>query len=498
MSKRTSKKRQLIHVQGRRAEAFRQLTAGIPYEQTLVAPLDIGKNIHWAAFHTRDGLMLHEPLELSSLKEGFERYTSTLDDLIATHQPQLVLLGHEPTGIYHEAWARQLMARYAAHLAGTATPRFLYHLINSYQVKLNRTQTTLSFNKTDLIDLGAIGDLLARGLGFPLRLPAPADLLVRQEVAALRALQSDLRRVTNRFLGIFDQLIPSALLNPRRFARAHPGRPVPTPLATKPLERDFIQALITLCPDPYQVQQLGVQGLQDLFHRHDYRCGPKTAAKILAVINRAVLPPPEVALLLARQLQRDFTHYQYLGQQEQQILDNLASLLPTTAARHLLAIPGTSPNLVARYVALIGDPQAILFPDQVWAQAGLHPRTYVTGDVVVHGEISKEGDPALRGLLYQLGYQLALHCAYFGMTFLRAITAGKSETEATLHTAHQVNRVFVHLLQHDEPFDPPVPDYPAFCQRWAAEMKRYQEAKAARRQRASTRRRPPKKSKKQR
>jgi transposase len=493
MAKRTSKKRQLIHIQGRRAEAFRQLTAGIPYEQTLVAPLDIGKNIHWAAFHTRDGLLLHEPLELSSLKEGFERYTTTLDSLIATRQPQLVLLGHEPTGIYHEAWARQLTARYAEHLAGTAAPRFLYYLVNSYQVKLNRTQTTLSFNKTDLIDLGAIGDLLARGLGFPLRLPSPADLLLRQEVAALRALQSEQRRVMTRFLVTFDQLIPSALLNPRRFARSHPGRSAPTPLATKPLARDFMQALITLCPDPYAVQRLGSQGLQDLFHQHGYRCGPKTAAKILAVIDRAVLPPPEVALLLARQLQRNFTHYQYLAEQGQQILDNLTTLLPTTSARHLLAIPGASPNLVARYLALIGDPQTILFADQVWALAGLHPRTYVTGDVVVHGEISKEGDPALRGLLYQLGYQLAMHCAYFGTTFLRAIAAGKSETEATLHTAHQVNRVFLHLLKNDEPFDPPIPDYPALCQRWAEEMKRYQEAKAARRQRSRSRRRPRKK-----
>jgi hypothetical protein len=30
MGKRTRKEKQLIHIQGRRAEAFRQLTAGIP------------------------------------------------------------------------------------------------------------------------------------------------------------------------------------------------------------------------------------------------------------------------------------------------------------------------------------------------------------------------------------------------------------------------------------------------------------------------------------
>ena len=56
MGKRTHRQKQLIHIQGRRAEAFRQLTEGIPHDRTLIAPLDIGKNADWAAFHTRDGL----------------------------------------------------------------------------------------------------------------------------------------------------------------------------------------------------------------------------------------------------------------------------------------------------------------------------------------------------------------------------------------------------------------------------------------------------------
>jgi hypothetical protein len=36
MGKRTRKQKQLIHIQGRRAEAFRQLTQGIPYDKTLI------------------------------------------------------------------------------------------------------------------------------------------------------------------------------------------------------------------------------------------------------------------------------------------------------------------------------------------------------------------------------------------------------------------------------------------------------------------------------
>jgi len=491
MGKHTRKQKQLIHIQGRRAEAFRQLTAGIPYDQILITPLDIGKNADWAAFHTRDGLLLHEPIKVPTLKDGFDRYVTTLDALVTQRQPRLVILGHEPTGVYHESWARNLMARYADHLAGHTAPRFLYFFVNSYQVKLNRTQTTLSFNKTDLIDLGSIGDLLARGLGFPAHLPAAADLLVRQEVRSLHAIQAEQQRVAHRILTTFDQLIPGAFLNPRRFARAHPDLPTPTPLATRPLERQLTEALITLCPNPYDLLQLGQRGIVDLFHEHGYRCGPKTAERILAVVQRALLPPPDVAPAFTDILQREFAHYRFLAEQQQQGLDHLAVLLPDTSARHLLPIPGTSPHLIARYLAGIGSLNDILFADQVWAKAGMNPTTYITGDVVITGEMSKQGDPFLRDTLYLLGYQLALHCAYFGATFLDAIERGKSEVEATIHTAHKVNRVFIHLLQHDEPFDPPdIPDYRTFCRQWEVRMARYLAEKQQRRQRKPRRRRP--------
>lgn len=494
MGKRTRKQKQLIHIQGRRAEAFRQLTTGIPYDKTLIAPLDIGKNVDWAAFHTRDGLLLHEPIEVSTLKDGYERYINTLDTLVAQHQPQLVILGHEPTGVYHESWARNLMLRYADHLEGRAAPRFLYYFVNSYQVKLNRTQITLSFNKTDLIDLGSIGDLLMRGLGFPARLPTATDLLVRQEVRSIRATQAEQRRVANRAMTTFDQLIPGAFLNTRRFARAHPDLPVPKPLATRPLERQMVEALITLCPNPYDILKLGQKGIIDLFHEHSYRCGPKTADKILSVVRRSLLPPANVAPAFATILQREFEHYQFLASQQQKGIDNLELLLPTTSARHLLPIPGTSPHLVARYLTGVGNVNDVLFADQVWAKAGMNPSVYISGDVIIYGEMSKQGDPFFRDTLYLLGYHLALHCAYFGNTFLDAIERGKSEVEATIHTAHKVNRVFIHLLKHDEPFNPPdIPDYPAFCRQWEVRMYRYLAEKKQSRQRNARKRRRPRK-----
>ena len=125
MGKHTRKQKQLIHIQGRRAEAFRQLTAGIPYDQTLIGPLDIGKNADWAAFHTRDGLLLHEPIEVPTLKDGYERYVNTLDGLVTQHQPRLVILGHEPTGVYHESYNQIRNMGYT--MPQITSQRRLYH-----------------------------------------------------------------------------------------------------------------------------------------------------------------------------------------------------------------------------------------------------------------------------------------------------------------------------------------------------------------------------------
>ena len=201
----------------------------------------------------------------------------------------------------------------------------------------------------------------------------------------------------------------------------------------------MIEALITLCPNPYHILQLGHYGIIDLFHDHGYRCGPKTADKILSVVQRSLLPPSDVTPAFATILQREFEHYQFLASQHQKGIDTLERLLPTTVARHLLPIPGTSPHLVARYLTGVGNVSDILFADQVWAKAGMNPSVYISGDVIIHGDMSKQGDPFFHDTLYLLGYQLGLHCAYFGDTFLKAIERGKHEIEVTIHTAHKAS-----------------------------------------------------------
>jgi transposase len=482
--KRHNRREQVLeHIRGPQAEAFRQFIAGVPLDQILVVPLDIGKDVHWAAFHTADGQLLCEPLKLTTDERGFLQFTGQFDDLLHSGRFRRVLLGHEPSGVYHETWARHLMIRYSQYLQPDATLPCFYRFLNPYQVKLNRQQQLLRFRKTDLLDLGAIGDLLSRGYGYAASLPTDVDLLLREEVHFLKTRSQEQLRLANQITTAFDHLWPGALGNARRFAQAHPDLPPLQPLIkSRPLERTRIRVLIQHCPNPHDILALGEKGIIDLFHAASEPCGPKTAQHILRTAEAALLPPPGVAAAYADIVQRSYGLYLQVQDLIEQAKANLFLLVPQTPARHLLALNGASAYLVGRYLTLCGDPHRFLFADQIWSFAGLDPITEESGNMKRVGHISRKGDPYFRNTLYLLGFQLSRHEAYFGVPFLEAIERGKSEIEATFHAAHKINRVFWHLLINDEPFDPPdIADYPAYqlqFQRrlaaWQAEKKRAQ------------------------
>ena len=154
------------------------------------------------------------PYRLPTTRTGLTQFIQMTDTLIAEHTLLLVLLGHEPTGVYHEPWGRALMDHYAANLNGQASPLMDYIFFNPYQVKLARQQTHLRHRKSDPRDLAAMLDLMLRGLGQPAFLPSGTDLLIRQEVGFIRA-QSRLP-------------VPQGSSSPATAHTYHPDPPPPT------------------------------------------------------------------------------------------------------------------------------------------------------------------------------------------------------------------------------------------------------------------------------
>jgi len=428
-----------------------------PDSTTLYVVLDIGKNVHWLGAYA--GFDLHPviaPLEVRSDRTGFERVTALLDSLLACGAYSRVVLGHEPTGVYHEAWARALMERYAAHLQGSATPPLDYRFLNPLLTKRKREELARGRKrKTDAKDLRAIAYCLRDDLGQPAFLASDQELRLQLWGNAYRQNHRERRRLTVFILSQLDRLWPGMVVNVQRFRQMHPKLEVPVPLVlSKPLERERVRAILTHCPNPHDFLTLGEAGIQTFYRTHVGRCGPAIARQAYRLVSNALLPPPDVATLLAGQLQADFARYLALEQDFLALVQQAESLVPDSSAAVLTAMPGVSCELAARYLAHVGHPQRFTCAAEVWSLAGFDIVSEESGDFRRIGHISRKGHPGLRDTLYLIGLHAARHVPAIGQAKQRALARGMSDVGATLHAAHKANRICHHLLYHQVAFDP--------------------------------------------
>jgi hypothetical protein len=272
VSQDTTSVERLRHLENHYAQqvtAFRQRLAQLGPDRVLVILLDIGKNVHWVTARTAADQELVPPFRLVTTQPGLTQFIQLIRHWIADRQPALVLIGHEPSGVYHEPWARALLDEFAPHLNAQAQPAFDYRFFNPYQVKLARRQTYLLHRKSDPRDLAAMFDLALRGLGQPAFLPTGIELLIRQEVGFIRAQSHLLGELEHLLYHLLDRLWPGAVVNVRQFVKAHPHLPRPTPIVeTHPFQRDRLRLLLEHCPNPYHLRVMSEQDILDLYRQH--------------------------------------------------------------------------------------------------------------------------------------------------------------------------------------------------------------------------------------
>lgn len=427
------------------------------YYSTIFVSLEIGKNVNWLAAYAGFELRpILEPLAVRSDRAGFEQVTRLIDSLLSCGQYERLVLGHEPTGVYHEAWARALAERYEAYRQVGASPFLEYRFINPLLSKRQRESNgTGRKRKTDKIDLKAIALCLREGQGQPAFLPSEAELRFQLWGRHYRQLHHQQRQVTVLLLAQLDRLWPGAVVNLKRFQQMHPTLEPPVPLVlSKPLERARVRAILSHCPNPHDFLALGPDGIQAFFRQHVGRCGPATAQVAYQLVQQAILPPAEVAKLLAEHLQADFKGYLELERQGQALQSQAEILVPGSPAEVLTTIGGISPFLAARYLAYLGHPQRFERAAQVWAFAGFDPITEESGDFRRIGHISRKGQPGLRDTLFLIGLHTAKRVPAIAQAKERALKRGLGFVGATLHAAHKANRLCHHLLYHQLPFDP--------------------------------------------
>lgn len=447
---------------GERARGFEFVGPGADAEEevrqnsgrrTLIVALDVGKDVHYLYMRTGAYEEVLPPCKISSLGQSYEAVVAQVDRELASGRYDLVLVGHEPTGIYHEPWSHALAMRYHAHRTGQATPAVRYRQINPPLVKEERRRKSHRQRKTDERDVSAIAELLSLGVGNPVLRMGETEQRLRTGLQHLRRLGKRHLRHGLQLRTQFDRLWPGALGDTQSYRRAHPELPVPLRLVeTKVLERQTVRVLLAHCPNPYRLREMGAEGIRQLFHEQGARCGAKTAQRIHAVAEQSLLPPPVLADVLAEQLQAEFALYQAQEMQIARWEAHAAELLGQTDAACLPSFPGLSATLAAHYLAGLGDPARFRSARQIWSFAGFDPITEVSGNTRRNGPISYRGCPYLRSTLFQIGSLAAKHCRPCQECYQRARERHPSKIRATIHVANKANRILFALMRDGVPY----------------------------------------------
>jgi transposase len=389
-------RKEKTHLRGERGQAFADQIRGLKLDQILCVSLDISKYFHLVMIHNALGEIVRPTFEIDIFQTGFAHLCQAIDAAVEQTQAQVVLVGMEPTGHYFENLARHLQQR----------PQPVT-LINSYAVSQNRAQQMMQRQKTDPIDVAAIGDLLRRGEGSAFR-PLQGIYLELQQLDRGRLGKVKMRTMLkNQILGHLDRIFPGLVIMGEEAKKRY--RPL---FAADFWDCQTLQHLIRVCPDPRQVALMSTADLIAAFHAHHFKMGPKTAAKIIAYAQKVLWPDPQVIAIRAELLQHDLLLLEAVEARIGVMEQRLVTLVAQTPYQIWTHLKGLSDLQVARLAAAIGDPDHYTHAKQVFRRSGLVSGRHDSGVRQNQGQgqaVVKTGDVHLRRALMEAISTFILH-----------------------------------------------------------------------------------------
>jgi len=415
----------------------------------LYVGIDIGKNVHCFGGYAGGQLELICPRqEVRNNQSGYDTFRTWLQKQITNKRYAPIVVGLEPTGIYHETWAYAIQQDFANQID--------FRFLNPYQTRQKRRQLQNGRKKkTDPIDVEAISYCLRDGQGNPACLPGQQTLRFDLWAAEFRQAYREQQRLQLSILTQWDRLWPGVLVDIKAFRKAHPHLTPPRPLVlSRPLERQLVRFLLQENPNPYYWRAFQAEALQIFLHEQGPHCGPITAQRVYQLAHEALLPPQHLAESLSERLQTDFRHFLQLDARLAQLQQQAEILIPQSPAAVLTTVPGIGAYLAAQYLAYVVDPLRFAHADQIWSMAGFDVTQDDSGDRRRMGRITRRGDPAFRKVLFSIGLNTSQYCPAIARARHQALKHGKKRVGAVIHAAHKANRMCFHLLLYQVPYDP--------------------------------------------
>jgi len=361
-----------------RLEEFRQLRQEIRQsEEYLIIGIDIAKDRHHAFFGTATGKTLLRRLVFSNDGEGFRKLLEQAEALRVRHDLKKVIYGMEPTGNYHKP-----LGEYLIHMGRTVV------LVSGVTVKHNRESLDGRWDKHDDKDSANVADLISQGKYLYYEYPTA-------ELRGLRGLLSLKRRLKRQ-----EQSYRVRIRN-HLIAQYFPE-----------MDSDYGRseaqglAIVRWCFPISQITEIDVDPFIERVTSR--RVNMEKRRRLEALWEKAgesigcdEVPGVEHE---AKVMVEGLRQIREMIKETEERIEELCKQFPEYPC--LLTIPGFGPDVSAKVLGAIGDPDRFQNGKQVLKQAGLDLSANRSGKNSAQAipQISKRGKADLRYALYQAAF----------------------------------------------------------------------------------------------
>jgi len=415
-----------------RLEEFRQLRQEVRHsEEYLIVGIDIAKDRHHAFFGTATGKTLLKRLVFSNDYEGFRKLLDQAEALRVRHGLKKVVYGMEPTANYHKP-----LGEFLIHLGRCVV------LVSGVSVKKNRETLDGRWDKHDVKDSANVADLISQGKCLYYEYPTA-------QLRGLRGLLSLKRRLKKQEHG-YRVRIRNHLI-----AQYFPE-----------MDRDYERlgaeglSVVRWCLPPSRITELDVEPFMERVTSR--RITMEKRRRLEAIWEKAgetigcdgvpgVEHEAKVMVEGLRQIR------EMIKGTEEKIQELCEQFLEY---QYLLTIPGFGPDVSAKVLGAIGEPDRFHNGKQVLKLSGYDlsaDRSGRDSDQAIP-QISKRGKADLRYALYQAAFIASTKNPDFMCYYTRKLRG--REKEKGIHTKMMVKlsaKMLViawTLMKKKEAFDP--------------------------------------------
>jgi transposase len=386
-----------------RLEEFRQLRREIRQsEEHLIVGIDIAKERHHAFFGTARGKTLLRRLVFSNDGEGYRKLLEQAEALRVRHGLKKVVYGMEPTGNYHKP-----LGEYLIHMGRSVV------LVSGVTVKHNRESLDGRWDKHDDKDSANVADLISQGKCLYYEYPAVQLRGLRGLLSLKRRLkrqeQSYRVRIRNHLIAQYFPEMDSEY-----------GRSEAQGLA-----------IVRWCFPISRITEMDVDPFMERVSSR--RVSMEKRRRLEALWEKAgeSIGCDAGVDHEARVMVEGLRQIREMIKETEERIEELCKQFPEYP--FLLTIPGFGPDVSAKVLGAIGDPDRFQNGKQVLKQAGLDLSANRSGKDSAKAipQISKRGKADLRYALYQAALIASTKHRYF-MRYYTSKLRGR-EKEKGIH-----------------------------------------------------------------